>query len=695
MYSLIEQILNPPKEFTAVPFWFFDDEFDCERVRNQLKDFCAKGVHAFVLHPRIGIPESMEYLSDEYFDAVKYIVDTAAELDMHVVLYDEGMYPSGSAHGEVVKFDPSFASVGITLRDDDSKGKVLARLSNGKYLVEDFSGGTIRGIHFGEDDGEAGAPASADILNPAAVDKFIELTHDQYYKHLKKYFGNVVIGFFTDEPCVLGRNAGAFRAWTPGLEEAFAANGGRLEDLGALFENRENESTRIYHDTVKKRLMDVFYTKLSSWCEAHGIAFMGHPETSDDLDEEMFFHIPGQDLIMRRVSPEHGAISGLDSVQAKCSADVARLKGRRRNSNECFGVCNRNNIPWYMTAGDMKWFIDWLGIRGVNLFIPHAFYYSVAGERKGERPPDVGPHNIWWPYFSQFADYMRRLSWLMTDNETTAKTAVVCRSNAMPVDEVAWFYQNQTEFMYLPAAMLDECTIDGGKLCINNLTFDYVYNLAGAEYDEKLKGAALISDASEAGQRDFELSRPCKDLRVSHFIKEGVHMYLLFLEQGEEDVTETLKINAKPSGASVEVDLWTGEASRLDDKLTVTLKPGQTRLIIVGLPLDAELPGKAEKGSHIGDFTEKFQLKTSSHNVKEYEAQCDMQSVRGDEYITFTGDELAECWCNGEFAGADFFREHSFRLGAYLREGTNTIRVRMTGNAANIYENADIPFGIF
>ena len=43
-----------------------------------------------------------------------------------------------------------------------------------------------------------------------------------------------------------------------------------------------------------------------------------------------------------------------------------------------------------MTASDMKWYIDWLGLRGVNLFIPHAFYYSVTGERKEERPPDVG-----------------------------------------------------------------------------------------------------------------------------------------------------------------------------------------------------------------------------------------------------------------------------------------------------------------
>lgn len=57
------------------------------------------------------------------------------------------------------------------------------------------SGGTLRGIHWGEDDGEVNAPLSADILNPEAVNRFIQLTHERYFHELKEYFGTVVIGF--------------------------------------------------------------------------------------------------------------------------------------------------------------------------------------------------------------------------------------------------------------------------------------------------------------------------------------------------------------------------------------------------------------------------------------------------------------------------------------------------------------------
>ena len=182
--KIIKELNNPSEEFTPVPFWFFNDTPDQDRIWKQLKDYQEKGVDAFVLHPRIGIPEDLPYLSEAYFDVVKFIVKTADELGMKVVLYDEGMYPSGSAHGMVVKKNQEYASKGITLVKEPGDRKVLTRMASGAYLVEDYTGGTIRGIHFGEDDGEVGAPPSADILNSDAVAEFIHLTHDQYYWHL-------------------------------------------------------------------------------------------------------------------------------------------------------------------------------------------------------------------------------------------------------------------------------------------------------------------------------------------------------------------------------------------------------------------------------------------------------------------------------------------------------------------------------
>ena len=111
---------------------------------------------------------------------------------------------------------------------------------------------------------------------------------------------------------------------------------------------------------------------------------MGHPHQSDDIEVEKYFAVPGQDLVLRWLAPEKDGLAGIDSTMAKCSADAARLMHRRRNANECFGACNKDDNPWQLSGGDIKWYTDWLAVRGVNLFIPHAFYYSICGKRKDE-----------------------------------------------------------------------------------------------------------------------------------------------------------------------------------------------------------------------------------------------------------------------------------------------------------------------
>ena len=133
--DLLGQLRNPPREFTPVPFWFFNDTFDRERISAQLEDYVEKGVNALVLHPRIGIPEDMPYLSDAYFEMVRFVVEKASRLDMKIVLYDEGMYPSGSAHGMVAAADPSYRAKGITITREPGPDPVIARLSGGRYQI--------------------------------------------------------------------------------------------------------------------------------------------------------------------------------------------------------------------------------------------------------------------------------------------------------------------------------------------------------------------------------------------------------------------------------------------------------------------------------------------------------------------------------------------------------------------------------
>ena len=73
----------------------------------------------------------------------------------------------------------------------------------------------------------------------------------------------------------------------------------------------------------------------------------------------------------------------------------------------------------------MTWLAHWCFVRGVNWLFPHAFYYSVRGPRRDERPPDVGPHAAWWDRYGEYADACRRLSWLNTDCRHVCHIAIL------------------------------------------------------------------------------------------------------------------------------------------------------------------------------------------------------------------------------------------------------------------------------
>ena len=687
---LIDRLRNPSRDYSSMPFWFLNGDLNAEEMRRQMRDFEAHGVYGVVLHPRMGMDAGIGYLSPEFFDRLRVAVETAREMDMRIILYDEGMYPSGSACGQVVRDHPEYASRGLALTAVPQTGdSVLCETADG-FLVMRRSGGTIRGIHFGEDDGEENAPASADILCPGAVERFIHLTHDRYYAEFGPYFGSTIIGFFTDEPSPLGRCTDRMFPWTPGLEEDIMRAGGDIQGLAALFQGGENRDTRIYREVLVRRERDVYYARLSAWCEGHGIALMGHPEKSDDIEVEREFQIPGQDLVYRWVAPETGDTVGTDSVMGKCSADMARWMNRSRNLNECFGACNRGGIPWYFTGGDMKWFIDYLAVRGVNLFVPHAFYYSLAGARSMERPPDVGPGNIWWPHYRRFADYMRRVSCLMAEADTAPGIAVVCRNRDLHPEAVRPLFETQRSFLYLPESLLDECRQEEGMLILRGRRFAAVY---GPE--DVFPG---VSHHPMEVPADILCQPPQPKLRVAA-LTDGEDRYFFLVNAGMEtlDFQATLPVD----GEAGEYRLWENrtrpvrsEKTEGGIRLHVMLEPYGSTLLYV--PADGNLSGFApQEDPPAACLTEKdFSLvgENPSGQTRTYLAH--IGQVAGDTMIRVTAEEMTEAYVNGVFADAAFWNPQVMRIpAAMLDREDNEVRLVVTGNRANAYGHS-VPYGL-
>lgn len=693
--ELLKLLNNPPREFTPIPFWFLNGHLTREELQRQLRDFRDHGVYGVVLHPRMGMDAGVGYLSDAFFEFMGAAIETAAALDMRVVLYDEGMYPSGSACGQVVEGHPDLASRGIALVANPLPGDDVLCATERGMLVERFSGGTIRGVHYGEDDGEPHAPLSADILNPETVDRFIALTHEAYWRRFGDHFGKTVVGFFTDEPSILGRNVADMMPWTKGFADLYTRCGGELRDLEALFTGEENAGTRLYHRLILDREGEVYYGRLSRWCEAHGVALMGHPHQSDDIEVERYFHVPGQDLVYRWVSPETGGTAGMDSTMAKCSADAARLMGRVRNSNECFGACNREGNPWYFTGSDMKWFIDYLAVRGVNLFIPHAFYYSLEGQRSAERPPDVGPGSIWWPHYRRWSGYMARLSCLMTCADLHAEIAVLCRNRDLRPQTVAPLFEAQRGFQYLPESVWGECREAGAALVCRGRRYRAVLG-------EPERFASVSHDAAGVAP-DVTCVPPQPDLRVARFIRADAPCWLL-VNEGEREIEADLTLpTALPIGA---YDLWDGRAYRVEaasgaDGVRLRLRlPYRGSLLLFGcdsqaawLALDEGRSLPPLKGLRFG------QLEADAAALKKtYVARLRVNARSLHDKglsLCVRAEEMAELYVNDVFCGAGFWPPQRFNVPAdALREGENVFRLIVTGSLANRYGHAPVWYGL-
>ncbi|OAS88034.1 glycosyl hydrolase [Metabacillus litoralis] len=805
MSALRQQFLHPPEEFTPIPFWFWNDSLTKEEIIRQINDFYDKGVMGFVLHPRIGIPEEIVYLSDYFMELVQTAVEEAKQLGMLVILYDEAMYPSGSAKGLVVKDNPEYASRGlkmieypcnmdneimIDLVEGDSFVSALAvkKLSlkaidsstsqvldcvNGRVefsapnddnwsilvFVETYSGGNIRGIHFGEDDGEKNAPASADLLNPDAVAKFIRITHDNYYDKLKDYFGNTVIAMFTDEPDILGRgSARDLKPWTRDFLSFYKQHGNKEEHLASLWFNAgvETETNRSnYRKTVNKRLTEAYYKQISDWCASHGIALTGHPAKSDDIGLLDHFQIPGQDVVWRWVAPEdEKALVGEHSTAGKCSADAARHRGRRRNLNEFLGVCSKES-PWALTPGDMKWYIDWLLVRGVNLLSPHAFYFSIEGERRShERPPDVGPNNLWWPYYKQFAQYMKRLSWLMTDSTNQTAVSILCVEDHLPWRVAKPLFENQVEFNYLEESLfLSSSHLRDGKIEIasqsyQTLVIEDSLKLEAAVIDKletfiqsggeiivltdehassPMNGAKavqrpedVVDILSSIHREEVVISPASKDIRVSKIVKD-CQLFYFFVNEGEENYKGIFHL--KEEGSVEKWDAWTGEIEQVNLKrqsggLVAPLNVDRRSSVVYAVDTDQK---PLIDGSVIPIFKVES-LELDNNWIIDNRQNLALESwLHWDGMQSFSGTviyenqfiieeknsiikvyldlgevhEIVKVTVNGHEVGVKMWAPYHLEVNPdYLIEGVNKLTVAVTNNRANEMDDARLTSGL-
>ena len=169
-------------------------------------------------------------------------------------------------------------------------------------------------------------------------------------------------------------------------------------------------------------------------------------------------------MVWRWVTPASpSALEGDHSTAPKCAASAAIIQGSQRCATELFGA-----YGWQLTLDEAKWLLDWHLVRGVNLYYPHACFYSIRGRRAYESEPDIGIHNVWWPYFGLLSDYTRRLCWLLSEAHPVCRVAILTDPNAAAWSAAKILYRNQVDFFYIGPRELEEASVEGSDLIIGD-----------------------------------------------------------------------------------------------------------------------------------------------------------------------------------------------------------------------------------
>jgi hypothetical protein len=597
------------REFSQAPFWFWNDDLSEGEISRQLDDFQAHGVHAFVIHPRAGLPEELEWMSDRLLGFYRFAIEEAARRGMWVVLYDEGMYPSGSSAGQVVAENPDFACRGLVAVDLDisepstevegvaisAEGKIeldqaqtlvaqVKRRHDGHRIaiVDGPIHSTIRGLHFIEKNPERRAdhrevaenhPKAGDLLNPQAMECFIQKVYQRFYDEFKEHFGTTIKAIFTDEPSLTGKGRKKKLDARPGTRDIVPLVSRILgydftPFLPALWDDREPDASRHRDDyarAVKLRLEETFYAPISEWCEEHGIKLTGHPSESDDIGMLRYFQWPGQDVVWRYVEPgKPNGLEGVHSTMGKCASSAMIHQGRRRNSNEFAGAYGHD-----MTFEEYRWIALWLLVRGCNLLYPHAFYYSIRGPRIDERPRDVGPNSPWWDQYGEFAELTGKLCWLNTDSRHICRIAILGVSDYLPWEAAKLCFESQRDFNYLTIQeLMRKATVADRKILIAGAAYgtlileksvedrlsaverEVVEELAQAGIVIRWTGqeGALLDQLQDRVPAEFTVSPLSPDLRIRR-VKKNDRNYMLLFNEGESDLNFHLTFLGEASAA--------------------------------------------------------------------------------------------------------------------------------------------------
>ncbi len=451
--------------------------------------------------------KGVEFLSPDYFKLYDAGVQEAKRQGLEVVLYDDYSFPSGTAGGLLYSKFPQYVAKSLNMTEQDVTGPKRIDLaipqgiymgsvlmnrdtlelvdvsSSGKagHLIAQVPKGNWKAMAFYLVEGNA---TVVDYLDPNAMTSYISLTYDRYNQYLGKYFGNIITQTFYDEPSMHHSN----RIWTPDFNAAFQKRYGYSPmkyypalwyDIGpntaaardALFGFRAS----LYEENYIKRLDD--------WCREHNLQFGGHTDQEEPANP----------------TPLTGDLIKMFKYQTIPTIDDIWWYGR---SNVSYKIVTSSGFNYDHRIIRAETYAAYAGLTAKMAF-------QVAMDQYAMGINSQVPARTVQPKRVELNDYVGRLSYMLQGGRHVADVAVLYPIDSLHADyhnaggvqfplvagekfpvvsETAYareggpapgadyqtigddlFRASRVDYTYLhPEVLVENCTIDHGKLILNN-----------------------------------------------------------------------------------------------------------------------------------------------------------------------------------------------------------------------------------
>lgn len=381
-----------------------------------------------------------------------------------------------------------------------------------------------------------------DMTNPESVKLLLEETYEKHYQHYKEQFGKVIEGFFSDEPGFYNSDNArgySFRyqigadmhlPWNSYISSEFCE---KLYSQGILSEKNEKlmrkllpalwfpcgedteEIRAAYMDTLTDLYRKNFTGQVSDWCHRHGVLYVGHVIEDNNCHARLgcgpghYFKaetgqdMSGIDVVLQQILPQKdymqygfcsdgnqdGAFNfyGLGKLGASMAHVDARTCGRAMC--EIFGA-----YGWVEGISMMKWLADHMFIRGLNVFVPHAF--SEKEFPDGDCPPHFYAHgkNPQYPHMHLLFHYMNRVAHLLSGGRPVTDVGVWYHAEAEWRGRSMYFHtigeklmKNQMDYEVIPLEALEQAVYQERVLVIGSLNLRCLLIPAADHYPESLR----------------------------------------------------------------------------------------------------------------------------------------------------------------------------------------------------------------